>query len=157
MALVRHTILNMVYEPILQSILTFCLICVFGNMRNQDKALLEKIVKQGSRIIGHQQDSLDSLFKLNLCNKIKLILSDGSHPLHGKFLQNSRSNRLLQRRIRTGRYGSSFVPAAIRWYNEQLERWAVVLPGLILRCWVISRIIVFIVFSKCCIVCEMLC
>ena len=119
---VDHLILQMFYKSVVQSILTFCLICVFGNMRSLDQAKLGRVVKHASNVIGIQQEFPDDLYRSLLCNKVKGILLDRLHPLHCKFQQSFRSNRLLQRTIRTRRYGSSFVPAAIRWYNELLGR-----------------------------------
>ena len=94
-------------------------------MRTNDRIKLERIVKQASKVIDLQQESPEALYKSLMCNRIESVLADSSHPLHAEFQTNSRSHRFLQRRIRTHRYGSSFIPTAIKWYNEQLERWVV--------------------------------
>ena len=85
----------MFYKSILQSILTFCLICVFGNMRSQDRNKMERVVKQASKIIGYQQESSEASYKSLICNNNKSVFSVSCHPLHVKFLKSSISNRFF--------------------------------------------------------------
>ena len=107
----------MFYTTIIQSVLSFSLICVFGSMRSRDKDAFLKVVKQARRITGTQLQSPEALYTAQVCTKVDMILSDPSHPLHSKFLMSRRGDRLLQRRIRTQRFSNSFVPRAIRLYN----------------------------------------
>ena len=65
-------------------------------------------------------EHIKALYSTQLCNMVKHILSDHSHPLQSEFVMNKRETRMLQKRIRTQRYGNSFVPSAIRMYNENL-------------------------------------
>ena len=107
----------MFYKTLLQSVLSFGLICAFGNMYIQGQKKLQRIVKIASRIIG-----VDQVSDLSL-KKIDQILYDSTHPLHLTFLRSSRSSgRILQRKIRTTRYNKSFVPTAIRLFNIRLKR-----------------------------------
>ena len=43
---VDKTILQLFYQSVVQSILALCLVCVFGNMRTNDRIKLERIVKK---------------------------------------------------------------------------------------------------------------
>ena len=51
----------MFYKTLLQSVLSFGLICAFGKMYIQDKKKLQRIVKIASRIIGVDQVSVTQL------------------------------------------------------------------------------------------------
>ena len=110
-------ILDMFYKSIVQSVLSFSLICVFGSLRSRDKAAFLVVVKQARRITGTQLETPEAIYNAQVCSKVDMILSDPSHPLHNKFTMSRRGDRLLQRRIRTQRFNNSFVPSAVRWYN----------------------------------------
>ena len=90
---------------------------MFGSLRSKDQQLLTRIVKQASRIICAEQAHPDILYKNLVLKKINSILTDYTHPLFNKFVKSNRSNRILQCKIKTNRYGKSFVPSAIRFYN----------------------------------------
>ncbi|KAK0146750.1 RNA-directed DNA polymerase from mobile element jockey [Merluccius polli] len=114
------TILELFYKTVLQSVLSFGLVCVFGNMRkgNQDK--LQRLLKTASKIIGCSQTSVTQLWADLVVDKAERILRDPTHPLYRKFqLSNRGSSRLLQRSIKTKRFSLSFVPSAIRLFNER--------------------------------------
>jgi len=114
-------ILQMFYKALLQSVLSFGLICAFGNMYIKDQNKLQRIVKTASKIIGVDQVSVAQLYNNLSLKKTEQIINDSTHPLHQNFLKSNRSSgRLLQRKIRTTRYSNYFVPTAIRLYNNQL-------------------------------------
>ncbi len=114
------SILQLFYQSLLQSILSFGLICVYGNMHVQEHKKLQRIIKMASRVIGVDQTSAEDLYNELILRKMDQILTDTTHPLHPKFLRSTRLNdRLLQRPIRTVRYQKSFVPTAIRLYNSK--------------------------------------
>lgn len=118
----RH-ILVMFYKSFLQSVLSFGLICVFGNMHVKDQGKLQRMIKMASRIIGIDQVSVAQLYNELILKKTDQILKDPAHPLHYKFMRSNRSTgRIIQQRIRTERYNKSFVPTSIRLYNDQVHR-----------------------------------
>ena len=113
----------MFYKSILQSVLSFGLICVFGNMHVKDQKRLQRMIKMASKIIGLDQVSAAQLYNELILKKTDQILNDPTHPLHHKFMRSNRSTgRILQQRIKTERYNKSFVPTAIRLYNHQANR-----------------------------------
>ena len=116
---VETCILELFYKSVLQSVLSFGLVCVFGSMRKQDQDKLQRIIKTASRIIGCNQTSATQLFQEIVMHKAESILADTTHPLHNRFQLSKRGNgRLIQRKIRTTRFSRSFVPSAIRIVNE---------------------------------------
>ena len=108
----------MFYKSALQSIITYCLVSVFGNMRAQDRGKLDRVIKQANRITGTDGSMVEGLYKSLMLNKVESILSDETHPLNVQFNRSARSNRLLQLRINTKRYANSFVPSGVRIFNE---------------------------------------
>ena len=58
------------YKTLLQSVLSFGLICAFGNMYFQDQKKLQRVVKIASRIIGVDQVSVAQLHSDLSLNKI---------------------------------------------------------------------------------------
>ncbi len=60
---IDRRILQMFYKTVLQSVLTFGLLCTFGNMRAQDQAKLQRMIKTASKIIGIDQVSAARLYK----------------------------------------------------------------------------------------------
>lgn len=112
-------ILELFYKSVLQSVLSFGLVCVFGSMRKQDQDKLQRIIKTASRIIGCNLTSAAQLFQDIIRHKAESIIGDTTHPLHDRFqLSKCGKGRLLQRKIRTTRFSRSFVPSAIRIVNE---------------------------------------
>ncbi|KAK0146668.1 RNA-directed DNA polymerase from mobile element jockey [Merluccius polli] len=99
------SILQLFYKSLLQSILSFGLICVFGNLRVQNQKKLQRIIKSASRVIGVDQASTIQLYNELILGKMEHILADPTHPLFPTFVRSTRSNgRILQRAIRTARY-----------------------------------------------------
>ena len=102
---VDRYVLQLFYKFVLQIILSFGLICVFGNMRKQDQDRLQRRIRRSSRIIGCDQMSAAQLRKDLIWSTADCILIDPTHPLHKRF---------QLRRIRAARFSESFVPSAIR-------------------------------------------
>ena len=72
----------MFYKTLLHSVLSFGLICAFGNMYTQDQKKLQRIIKVASRIIGVDQVSVAQLYNDLSLKKIDQIQNDLTHPLH---------------------------------------------------------------------------
>ena len=120
---VDRCVLQMFYKSVLQSILSFGLTCVFGNMRVKDQMKLQRMIKMASRVIGCSQTSAEQLCKDLIVSKAERILNDPAHPLYSKFKRGCRGNgRILQRKITTNRFGNSFIPSAIRLLNDKVRR-----------------------------------
>jgi hypothetical protein len=74
------TILELFYKTVLQSLLSFGLVCVFGNMRKGDQDKLQHLVKTASKIIGCSQTSVTQLWADLVVDKAERILRDPTHP-----------------------------------------------------------------------------
>ena len=76
---VDNTILELFYRTILQSVLSFSLICVYGNMLSRDKQSFLRVVKQARKITRVELQSPEALYHDQVCTKVNMILSDPSH------------------------------------------------------------------------------
>ncbi|XP_076450032.1 uncharacterized protein LOC143286377 [Babylonia areolata] len=121
-------LLELFYRTTVESILTFNSLCIFGAMKEHDKARLAKIPKTASRLIGAPVADLQTLFETKAVRRLRAISDDESHPLSEELGRqaSARSGRMLSVRTRTNRFYNSFIPTAIRLSNhlqEALFRW----------------------------------
>ena len=118
---VNPAILQMFYTSTVQSVITFNSLCFFGSLGEGDVSKLTKLTRIARDVIGSEVPSLQDLHEKKVLRRIKAILADPSHPLHSE-LESRRSvrdsGRLLSIRARTNRLSNSFIPSAIRLYNN---------------------------------------
>ncbi|XP_076461736.1 uncharacterized protein LOC143294190 [Babylonia areolata] len=109
-------LLELFYRTTVESILTFNSLCIFGAMKEHDKARLAKIPKTASRLIGAPVADLQTLFETKAVRRLRAIRDDESHPLSEDLGRqaSARSGRILSVRTRTNRFYNSFIPTAIR-------------------------------------------
>ena len=111
-------VLLLSYKAVLQSVLPCGLVCVFGNLRNQDR--FQCMIKMASRVVGCDQTSAAQLCKDLILSKAECILNDPTHPLHNRFqLRHQGKERFLQKKIRTDRFSKAFVSLTIRLLNKR--------------------------------------
>ena len=87
---------------------------------------LEKIIRRAEDIIGEELGSLDSTYAAAALGKLSVIRRDSAHPLHQALaacepLRDS-SWRLRCMKARTSRMRDSFLPTAVRTFNESRPR-----------------------------------
>ena len=82
---VDKTIMRIFYKSYIESVLSFSVICWYGNLNVKDKASLAKVVKAAGKIIGAKQSSLADLYNRFVHKKAESILSANGHPLHPEF------------------------------------------------------------------------
>ena len=76
---VDKTIMTLFYRSVIQSVLTFSIICWCGNRSVSDKNKLQNLVNICSRITGQQQPSLANVFERRVLKKAKQMLKDDTH------------------------------------------------------------------------------
>ena len=115
-------ILQLFYEALVQSTLSFCITCWGGNMTSQGRKRLTRVIKTASKISGHSFPSLDDLYEIAIRRKSTAILNDTSHPLHEYYAIAHSGHRYLSIQARTNRLRDSFVPTSIRAINNEMGR-----------------------------------
>ena len=123
---VQRCILERFYNAAISSILVYGSVCWGGNISKRDWERIEKVIKKTEKVTGGHHDSFDILYHIRLTNKTARILSDDSHPLWTEFNDRriDRSGRLRVPTARTQRYRDSFLPSAVRAYNNDHVRCA---------------------------------
>ena len=117
---VKKHILSIFYQSSIQSVMLFNSICFFGNSKQSDKDKLERTNSLAGKIIGEEQLSLETKNETNVKRKMTKILSDPFHPLQTFIERSTRHpSRLISCKSRTDRFRNSFLPTAVRLFNEK--------------------------------------
>ena len=121
---VNSDILQIFYSSVISSIMSFGITCWGGNMTETDKQRVNKQIRRAGRIVGREQDDLETMYSRQLTKKLTSVLADSTHPLYPEFDSRrvERSGRFRAPAGRTDRYRHSFIPTAIQAHNKQLGR-----------------------------------
>ena len=114
---VSSHVLSMVYNSIIQSILTFSIVSWYGHIRVKDKAKLNRVVREASKIKGKPQKPLSEIHKNFVKKKAKKILKDRTHPLNSAFEILRSGRRLRAPMFKRNLMKFSFVSHAINILN----------------------------------------
>ena len=114
---VDRTLMKLFYSAFIESVISFSVICWYGNLCTKDKNSLGRIVKTSSKIAGVNFSSLDQIFYRQVLKKAKSICSDDAHPLRLEYVPLPSGLRLSAHMAKKNRYKNSFVPVSIRAMN----------------------------------------
>ena len=117
---IDKNILKVSYETQIESLLTYCCICFYGNLSLKNKNTLIRIANMASKIIGQAVNSLDKVLDKMITRKAHAIARDPSHPLNQQLelLPSNRRYRTLT--CKRNRYKNSFLPKAVHALNKRL-------------------------------------
>ena len=122
---VRSVILDMFYKATICGVWRYCLVCWGGNVAKKEKDRIDGVIKRAERVIGVPQPAIDSVYQELLQAKLEDVWDDGSHPLHHD-LHDNRIKRGVGRirlpQLKTNRHRNSFIPRAIKLFNDALCR-----------------------------------
>ncbi len=113
-------LLGVFYESILASVLFYAVLCWGGSIPIEDRNRINKLIKRAGSVIGFSPDKLEVIVEKRTRTKLKTVLFFEDHPLHNTFkdLKSSFSERLVMPRCSTERLRRSFIPAAVRFFNN---------------------------------------
>ena len=114
----------MFYRSVVSSILLYAVVCWGGGIKAWELNKLNKIIKKASSVVGLQIEGLQSVAERRIRDKLDSIIANPSHPLYGDL--QDRASTFSQRltfppKMNTERYRLSFLPTAIRLYNESIR------------------------------------
>ena len=116
---VNKTLMALFYRSFIESILTFSMVCWYGNLNEKDKKRISKIVNICSKIIGDQQTSLSELFDKRVIRKANSILnSKFEHPLECEFDPLPSGRRFRVPILKTNRSKHFFINRVIGYLNR---------------------------------------
>ena len=121
---VDNTILQLFYNSVIQSILSFNIICFYGLLSCESKKDLDRVVKTAGRICGNKASfpSTSVIFSDFVQRKTTKILKDPTHPLHLSYVFCPSGKRIRMPRSKTNRFRYSFLPHSISIYNNNATR-----------------------------------
>ena len=115
---VSEKILMNFYRATIESILTFSITVWFSSTTEEDKKLINKVMKQASRVIGSQVPSLEEIFTSRTIKRCQKIMPEKSHPAYNLFQPLRSGQRLRAIQVRTNRARNGFFPMAVKLLNE---------------------------------------
>ncbi|KAI4898558.1 hypothetical protein NFI96_004317 [Prochilodus magdalenae] len=108
------------YQSVVASAIFYSVVC-WGNSINKTAInKLNKLVKKAGSVIGLKLDTLEVVAEKRTLNKLLAVMDNASHPLHCAVekQRSTFSGRLRQLRCAKERRVRSFLPTAIRLYND---------------------------------------
>ena len=116
---VQTEILQLFYNSVIMGVWRYCLICWGGNAKKVDVDRINEIIKKAGRVVGVCFAPVDSVYQELLDRKLKQVWEDDKHPLHSVLLgQGNASGRLRLPPLSTNRHRDSFIPRAIKLFNQ---------------------------------------
>lgn len=109
-------LLSMFYRSIIESVLSFGIVTWYGSSKKADQKKLSKITRIGCKM-GIKPKSLLELYNERSLKLVGKIMKDTGHPLNKEFTFLRSGLRLMVPKHRTSRYGNTFVPSAIKYFN----------------------------------------
>ena len=109
------TILYMFYKAMVESVMSFCITCWFGNASGKDRSKINQIVRTAFKM-SVKPTAVEDLF-LNFCRNVtEKIIKDQKHPLpYVLFRSGKRLNVMYQR---TSRFKNLFVSQSIKSFSS---------------------------------------
>ncbi len=111
---VDRSLMKMFYSSFIESIISFSIICWYGNLANKDKNSLSRIVRVAPKVAGGKFSSLDEIFNTQVLKKAKSIRMDDTHPLNQEYKLLPSGAQHSVPPATENRYKFSFVPFSIR-------------------------------------------
>ena len=112
----------MFYRAFIESVISFAVICWYGNLGVKQKNALNGIVRGASKVVGVQFPCLTHIYDEQVLKKASSIRADSSHPLNPEYRLLPSGQRLVAPVPKNNRYKFSFIPTSIRAINNGSRR-----------------------------------
>ena len=116
---VQGALLTSFYDSVVASAIFYGVVCWSSSISAADRKRLDKLIKRASSTLGCPSDSVQVVGESRMMDKLSSLLMQESHPLQDTIsaLGSSFSKRLIHKCVKE-RYRRSFLPAAVRLYNQ---------------------------------------
>jgi len=115
---IEDKILDLFYSAIVQSVMSFSIVCWFGNSNIQSKDKLNRIINNCAKLGVKNVVPLSDIYNKCTIQRSKTIFNDNTHPLNSFYEYLPSGRRLRALSCRTARYAKSFVPSSIILINK---------------------------------------
>ncbi|KAI3367990.1 hypothetical protein L3Q82_026817, partial [Scortum barcoo] len=119
---VQGPLLRTFYDSVVASAIFYGIVCWASSITDRDRRRMDRLVRRASSVLGCPLDSVEVVGNGRMMAKLSSLLNNTSHPLQDTLtaLGSSFSERLLLHpRCVKERYRRSFLPAAVRLYNNK--------------------------------------
>ena len=110
--------LQMFHTAFIESVLTFCIVCWFGNATESQKKTIRKTIATASKLLGNTLPSIEHIYKDRLVKKADNIVCDYTHPLASHFKLLLSGRRFCLPLMTKNRSKFSFLPQAMKALNQ---------------------------------------
>jgi hypothetical protein len=116
---VDNTILNLFFESVIRTVLSFCLTAWYGSLSVDISQLLSRVERTANKIIrGEPVKSVASLYNEKVISMTERIIQNDNHPLREEYQLLRSGVRLRVHKSRTNRLKNTFVPTSIILVNN---------------------------------------
>ncbi|KAJ0022335.1 hypothetical protein NQD34_009825 [Periophthalmus magnuspinnatus] len=117
---VRGSLLKTFYGSVVASAILYGVVCWNSSITERERKKLDKVIKKSSSVLGCPLDSVQEVGDRRVLANVISMLGHESHPLQDALsvLESSFSDRLIHPCCVKERFRRSFLPAAVRLYNE---------------------------------------
>ena len=119
---VDKSLMILFYRAFVESVISFSIICWYGNLGIKQKNALNGIVRGASKIVGEKFSCLSLIYDRQVLMKASCIREDSSHPLYSAYELLPSGQWLKAPGAKNNRYKFSFVPTSIRAINGGSRR-----------------------------------
>ena len=119
---VEKSLMILFYRAFIESVISFSVICWFGNLGVRQKNALNGVVRGASKVVGVQFRCLTHIYDEQVLKKASSIRVDSSHPLNPEYKFLPSGQWLIAPVTKNNRYKFSFIPASIRAINGGSRR-----------------------------------
>jgi hypothetical protein len=119
---VDNSLICLMYNSLISSILTYAVCCWFGSASEGCKRKIVSIRKRVCKMVGPDfvpmLDDPADIFNKRCVKLATKIISDNNHPLNIFYQLLPSGSRYRSTKCRTERYRKTFIPTSIRMLNE---------------------------------------
>jgi hypothetical protein len=118
---IDNSLQRLFFDSVIFSVLTYGLICWFGNLPDYLIHDIERIMKTATRIIRDGRDTSMTIkveYRKRIINMTQRIVENENHPLRANYVVLRSGQRLRAAKCRTNRLRHSYIPRSIAEVNE---------------------------------------
>ena len=119
----QGALLKTFYDSVVASAIFYGVVCWGSSITAADRKRLDKLIKKASSVLGCPLETVEEVGERRITAKLSSMLDTDSHPLQHTLtaLRSSLSDRMLHLKCVTEGIHRSFLPAAVRLFNENLN------------------------------------
>ena len=117
---VQGEMLRTFYDSVVASAIFYGVACWGSSISTADRRRLDKIIRRAGSVLGCSLDPVEVVGERRMVAKLSSMMVKDSHPMKDTIsaLESSFSDRLLHPKCVKERYRRSFLPAAVRVFNQ---------------------------------------